>query len=1211
MTPLANYFKSLFPLHWVVICLSLGLTISAWHISSRNADQKARAQFDQEVSQLNELLRDRFRLYELALTSGTGAIRASGGDVDLTTWRAFSKSLAIDERLPGINGIGVIERVAPEDRGEFIGEKKQERSYFDIHPKHNRDDLWPIVYIEPEAANRKAVGLDMAHETNRYQAALKAMTSGQPQITGPIVLVQDEKKTPGFLFFHPFYETPDVPPPQERESRFLGLVYAPFIVNRLMEGTLAEASRLLHFRVKDGDTEIYSEMSEPKGENFDSSPMFQTSFVTEVYGRDWRFDVQTTRLFQSLYDSSQPLLILVGGLIINGFILGIFAALTNANRNSKRIIKERTKELQDSLNFIENLADNLPLAVSVWDSSLHCRFMNAYGERWFPLKKAAAVGRPLSDFIGENVVDQRRPYYDRVIAGEPVQFKTTVVDNDGKNCKVLVSYYPVMLGGEHCFMATTLDITDLVERENQLRELNAELEKQREKAESAAKVKTNFLANMSHEIRTPMNAIIGVLVMLQDAGLDRHPRRLVNKAYSAAEALLHLLNDVLDLSKIEADRINLRPQPFSIDALVHRSVDVFAIAAEEKGLRLRVAVDPKTPDRLIGDLLRISQICTNLIGNAIKFTREGQVEVRFGFEPNEPSQGTLVIEIEDSGIGISVEDQKRIFDSFRQADEASGRNYGGTGLGLSISKKLAEIMGGTLTLDSRPNKGAKFRVWVPADIPGDASMMGASDIRKPIRVLHHGLGHNLRLLNDYRDHWRLNLEPVTDLSEWPTVLANIKQMNESADCFFIIDTEKADIEHLQQMLDDLTNKPGTRPIWAVMLIVPAGYSEKLVEEFQRLGGKLLHEPLTPSLLYEHFAQRHWSKADTSGALQPRFPDLCALVVDDMPLNCEIVETYLQSFGVECHTALNGRDALKILKQKAVDLVLMDLHLDGETGQDVARQIQTADTVNQPIIVALSASIAEKDRLSAKQAGMEDYLTKPVVPSDIQLLLETFFEPGRTERSELPKTTEPVDVDSQLPAFISRPAYQRLFGDEPGLFDRCARSFVASAGDIAIEAHGCKDLKDIWKLAHKVKGAAANLGDLQLESLASQVEEAEDFSIAQQELSELVSLIKSHAETLEAAFPRNPENQHMPTASDDVRKALEQVRAKLTRSRIPDDALVDVIIGHLIQQDRPKLAAQLRQHLEAYDFGEAITLLDKIIVKELGNGARSETHRPDR
>jgi len=1197
MTPLANYFRSLSPLHWVVVSLSLALTFSAWYISSRNADQKARAQFDQEVSQLNELLRDRFRLYELALTSGTGAIRASGGEVGLATWRAFSKSLAIDERLPGINGIGVIERVAPDDRGEYIAEKKQERLYFDIHPKHDRKDLWPIVYIEPEAANRKAVGLDMAHETNRYQAALKAMKSGQPQITGPIVLVQDEKKTPGFLFFHPFYETPDVPPPQERESRLLGLVYAPFIVNRLMEGTLAEASRLLHFRVKDGDTEIYSEMNEPKGENFDSSPMFQTSFVTEVYGRDWRFDVQTTRLFQSLYDSSQPLLILVGGLIINGFILGIFAALTNANRRSKRIIKERTKELQDSLNFVENLADNLPLAVSVWDSDLHCRFMNAYGERWFPVNKATAVGRPLSDFVGEDVVEQRRPYYERVTAGESVQFKTTVVDNDGKSCEVLVSYHPVVLRGEPCFMATTLDITEVVERENQLREVNAELEKQREKAESAAKVKTNFLANMSHEIRTPMNAIIGVLVMLQDAGLERHPRRLVNKAYSAAEALLHLLNDVLDLSKIEADRIILRPQPFSIDALVHRSVDVFAIAAEEKGLRLRVAIDPQTPDRLVGDLLRLSQICTNLIGNAIKFTREGQVEVRFGFEPNGPSQGTLVIEIQDSGIGISPEDQERIFDSFRQADEASGRNYGGTGLGLSISKRLAEIMGGSLTLDSHPNKGAKFSVRVPADIPGNASLMGALDISKPIHVLHHGLVHNLTMLNDYRDHWRLNLEPVEDLSQWSNVLARINQMNESADCFFVIDTEQADIEHLEQMLTDMTNKPGSVPIWAVMLIVPAGYSGKSVEEFQRLGGKLLHEPLTPSHLYEHFAQRHWTKADTTGALQPRFPDLCVLVVDDVPLNCEIVETYLKSFGVECHSVLNGSDALKILKQKAVDLVLMDLHLEGETGQDVARQIQTADTVNQPTIVALSASIAEKDRLSAKQAGMQDYLTKPVVPGDIQLLLETLFEPGTSEHPEPPKQPEPPDADSQLPAFISRQAYQRIFGDEPALFDRCARSFVASAGDMALEAHGCKDLKDVWKLAHKVKGAAANLGDLQLESLAAKVEQAEDFNSAQHELSELVSLVQSHAEALETAVPQKRRTEHLPAASEEVRKALEQVRAKLIRNRIADDALVDMIIEYLIKQERPKLAAQIRQHVEAYDFSEAVTLLDKIIVRE--------------
>ncbi|MEQ9533371.1 CHASE domain-containing protein, partial [Marinobacter salarius] len=304
-------FQSLSLLHWVVISLSLLLTLTAWQVSSRIAEEKAGEQFDHQVKQLNELLRDRMQKYEFALMSGAGAIRASEGGVNLEMWKRFSEVLALQERLPGINGIGVIERVSAENLGDYIAEKQLERSYFRVHPSHGGDDFWPIVYIEPEASNDAAVGLDMAHESNRYQAALKAMRTGQTQITGPIALVQDEEKTPGFLFFRPFYQSAEVPPADQRESLFSGLVYAPFIMSKLMEGTLANVNRLVHFRVTDGKSRLYSELDETRGDNYDPTPMFETSYVMDMYGRQWHFDVQTTRRFETFNAGKQPIIILV------------------------------------------------------------------------------------------------------------------------------------------------------------------------------------------------------------------------------------------------------------------------------------------------------------------------------------------------------------------------------------------------------------------------------------------------------------------------------------------------------------------------------------------------------------------------------------------------------------------------------------------------------------------------------------------------------------------------------------------------------------------------------------------------------------------------------------------------------------------------------------------------------------------------------------
>ena len=1194
MPSIRKHLQSLSGLHWLVVFLSLLLTLTAWQVSSRIAEQKALDQFEHEVEQLNELIRDRMRIYEFALISGAGAIRASGEDVNLDMWRRFSESLALEERLPGINGIGVIERVALDALPSYIEEKQQERNYFRVYPNHDRGDYWPIIYIEPEASNRAAVGLDMAHENNRYQAALKAMNTGNTQITGPITLVQDAEKTPGFLYYHPFYTTPATPPPERREAEFRGLVYAPFIMSRLMEGALANTNRMVHVRIMDGGTPLYSELDDETSRNFDTSPMFTESYDLAMYGRQWHFDVQTTRLFETFNASKQPLVILIGGIIIDAFILLVFALMASARRRAERRVEETTAELRESLEFISTLTDNLPMAVSVWDRNLTCRFMNAAGERWFNFSKETAIEKPLEQFVGPEVVAQRRAYYDRVLAGESVQASASFPDREGDIRDVVVSYYPVTLGGERCFMATTLDVTDLVQRERELQRLNEELEVQKREAESAVTVKTAFLANMSHEIRTPMNAIIGVLVLLQEAQLEEHPQRLVRKAYSAAEALLHLLNDILDLSKIEADRLELDLQPFEIDSLVRRSVDAFAIVAEEKGLNLRVAIDPQTPDRVVGDLLRISQVCTNLIGNALKFTREGSVAVRIVFSEKEGgSRGQLVIEVEDTGIGISPADQSRIFDNFRQADETTSRRFGGTGLGLSISLQLAELMGGSLTLDSTPGVGTTFRFAVPVEKAVGAAIMGSGDGDEPIHVLHHGFGHNMSLLEDYREHWGLELEPVADLVQWPQIMERIAASPDNATIFLVIDLEEAQTGTLKALIDALVASPLNYPVASVLLVVPAGCSADWILAFQRAGGRVTFEPLTPSRLYEHLSIRRRQKSEVTGAPRPRFKGVSVLSVDDVPLNGEIVESYLRSFGVEAHSVQTGDQALALLKERAFDLVLMDLHLEGETGQEVALRIQNETTVNKPVIAALSASIADADRMAAKESGMDDYLTKPVVPRDIRLLLETYFTAENPEAEVKPAGAAGQPDSPGLPEFIDPEAYQSLFAHDPELFLRCARSFVASAADMMVEAHSCTDLESITRLGHKIRGAAANIADTSLAEQARQVEMSEHEEAARPALLALTETVSDHARRLEQVTASERNEDTAAPAPETVRVAVERVRSVLSRNRIADDRDVEVIMGHLNGQGRADRAGRLRQALEAYEFEQALALLDDI------------------
>lgn len=1189
----ARLLRSLSALHWFVVLLSLLLTVTAWQVSSRIADDKARVQFEYQVEQLNELIRDRMQKYEFALMSGAGAIRAAGGEVNLGMWRRFSEVLSLEERLPGINGIGVVNRVSPEHLEAFISEKKRERPYFGVHPDHDRNDFWPIVYIEPEASNRAAVGLDMAHETNRYRAAYRAMTSGDTQITGPIVLVQDEQKTPGFLFYHPFYETSEVPPEAEREARFRGLVYAPFIMSKLMEGALANVNRLVHFRVTDGDTRLYSELDESRGNNYDPSPMFEASYSLPMYGRDWSFDVQTTKRFEAFNVSRQPQVILVAGLIIDALIITVFGLMANARRRAERKALEKTEELRESLAFINTLTDNLPLTVSVWDSDLRCRFMNAYGEHWFPFSKEEAIGKSLEQFLGRALVEQRQPYYQKALNGESVQATAEFSNRNGEVRDVVVSYYPVTLSGEPCFMATTMDVTTLVQREKELQSVNQQLKLQKQEAESAVVVKTAFLANMSHEIRTPMNAIIGVLVLLQDAGLEEHPRRLVKKAFVASEALLQLLNDILDLSKIEADHIELDFHPFDIDALIHRSVDLFAIVAEEKGLKLRVSIDPNTPNRVVGDLLRISQICTNLVGNAVKFTTKGRISVRIGFEPSGSHRGRLRIEVEDTGVGIKAEDQDRIFDSFRQADESTSRNFGGTGLGLAISQRLATLMKAELDVNSQFGRGSTFWLSVPVEVVEGSGTIASTLGSSAARVFHHGFRQNLALLEDYREHWSLELISLDDLTHWLEQCADMTQTETAEASFLLIDLDGSSETEVVDFLSRLIKSHERYPLWAVLVVVPAGFSRDWLTDFHKSGGRITSEPLTPSKLYEHFSQQRGRATEVAGAPKPQFRKLTALIVDDVPLNCEIVESYLHSFGVNACSVQTGDQALSMLGQRSFDLVLMDLHLDGETGQQVAERILGVDRECQPIIVALSASISDQDRMSAKAAGMTDYLTKPVVPKDIRLLLETYFDHHK-DIVYVPEDDESRQESSTgLPDVISQTSFQALFNSDYDLFNRCLRSFLASAPDLIRELQGASGARSMRDVSHKIKGAAANIADDALAKAAADVELAQSDDDLEDLVPVLRDMLTEHTRRLEVVSKGEPPAPPQRISQEEFSAALARVTSKLSGNRIASDSDLRIVINRLLAEGRVELSGRLRHALETYDFRQALALLNDV------------------
>ncbi len=372
--------------HWFVVAASLAITFWAYNMAQHQVETKMEARFTQQANQVMDLVRERMAKYEEALWAGVAAVQANGGRTDLAFWRPFAENLNIQETYPGINGLGVIyylpNQAALQRHEAMIG---KEVPGFKAFPQHDNTEFFPITYIEPLATNYKAVGLDMAHEINRYTAAKKARDTGTAQITGPIILVQDSERTPGFLFYTPFYKGGKInlSSVAVRKKRLTGLVYAPFVMHKLMEGTLAKANRQVGLKITDmGDgTELYNEY-EAGQVNVSERPAFSTVVDIPMYGRQWQFDIRSTKAFDESLTNNKPIFILVGGIFIDALLLLIFILLTRANQRALRLAEAMTAGYESSNERLQQSNRELQrfASVAAHDLKEPLRKIQMYGE---------------------------------------------------------------------------------------------------------------------------------------------------------------------------------------------------------------------------------------------------------------------------------------------------------------------------------------------------------------------------------------------------------------------------------------------------------------------------------------------------------------------------------------------------------------------------------------------------------------------------------------------------------------------------------------------------------------------------------------------------------------------------------------------------------------------------------------------------------------
>jgi signal transduction histidine kinase len=334
-------------IHWFILALSSILTFGAWYITTEQVNSRIAERFDRESLQVIELVKERMELYEHALWGAVAHIDASESELSNARWQAYSDSLKIDRTYPGINGLGVIFNIKPTQRQSFIEKQQKHRPDFSIHPLHEQPEFWPITFIEPLETNKQAVGLDVAFEKNRYSGIKKARDTGLAQLTGPIILVQDAKKTPGFLLYAPFYKKGMAHDSvSTRRAAIQGMTYAPFIMSQLISGTLAIENRHVTLKITDNGQSMYDDIDNIDADKIDPKPLYINQVDVNLYGRKWQFTLSSNLTFRAASETNQPHYILVAGIIINLLLLALFVFLSRAHQQALAYADDVTRELK-------------------------------------------------------------------------------------------------------------------------------------------------------------------------------------------------------------------------------------------------------------------------------------------------------------------------------------------------------------------------------------------------------------------------------------------------------------------------------------------------------------------------------------------------------------------------------------------------------------------------------------------------------------------------------------------------------------------------------------------------------------------------------------------------------------------------------------------------------------------------------------------------
>ncbi|MET0290482.1 MAG: PAS domain S-box protein [Pseudoxanthomonas sp.] len=884
------------------------------------------------------------------------------------------------------------------------------------------------------------------------------------------------------------------------------------------------------------------------------------------------------------------------------------------NATLEQQVVERTRQLVATSTLQRAITSHAGYAIIASDSQGSITLFNPAAEKMLGYSAAELLGKKGVDILLDpDELHERATrtgqdpdgpinFFETVVSdstlGRSVTEEWTHIAKNGRRIPLLLTISTLRDEHENVlgFLGMGMDLTERKQREEELRQaINA--------AEAANRSKSDFLANMSHEIRTPMNAILGMLYLLDRGELSPPVREMTRKIDISARALLSIINDVLDFSKIESGRIDLENTAFDLGELLENIATLMSSAVSAKPVEMVVEAPPEGARWLLGDALRLSQVLINLVGNAIKFTDRGEIVLSVRkFRSEAPGKVKLLFSIRDTGIGIPKEKQDLIFSPFHQADASTTRRFGGSGLGLTISRRLVELMGGELQVQSAPGRGSEFYF---------AASFGTSESTLPPVVAEDA---KRVLVVDDHDLVRRNLVHIIESFGWSAVDAHSGQaaleLLSEADAgtspfdAYVLDWRMPGMDGVALASALRARKGnGREPV----IIMVTSYERNLLDEQmpQGLVDAILTKPATSSSLFNALGEALGRREAPRkrGLDMKRLGGLRLLVVDDSEYNREVAQRILESEGATAELAENGQDAIDKLERdpSRFDLVLMDVQMPVMDGYQATRVIRASPEMSHLPVIALTAGAFRQQQDAAVASGMSGFVAKPF---DVQQLIEAIqrLAPALSSSSRLDPTAE---ITASVPAITVHAAdlsdtqvldtYRGMeqWGEEAPYkryLLRFLRDYHAPAALLRQLLHQ-GDRSPAISFVHKMRGATASLALLQLSRVAGQIEEAlygdndvsELLDVLQDATSRAHAAIAAYADGIELDEPGDASGDWCATLSPAAVAALRELLQALDSD---DPAQIETRLHGLRALVPAFVLEELHAQIDAFAFREA-------------------------